>query len=194
MQEVQGQEQEEVQGQEEGQEQEEVPAPMDAPIVKRRPGRPRKVFPPGEGSKRVSIQKTDMREEGTPVKRKRGRPRKYYPGLPPSPSKSNEIDARSDASITDSPTKPAAKRPRGRPPKKAAGHKSEEDPEVMGKLQVSFSESESECSDPLHVQRSTIDALTDRVAPPIPPQQPPNDSLLLLDNKFEESFDEDSDN
>lgn len=182
-----------MQSHEEEEEEEEVPAPVDAPVVKRRPGRPRKVYPPGEELKRVSIQKTDAGEGSTPVKRKRGRPRKYYPGLPPSPSKS-ETDGRSDASITDSPTKPAAKRPRGRPPKKAAKHKREEDQEVMGKLQVSFSESESECSDPLNVQRFAIDALTDRVAPPIPPQQPLNDSLLLLDNKFEESFDEDSDN
>ena len=167
------------------------------PPAKRRPGRPKKVYPPGEEPKQASTsQKTG--EDGTPVKRKRGRPRKnpgippgIPPGLPPSPTKSNEMDARSDASVTDSPAKPPAKRPRGRPPKKMAAEHKSEDPEVMGKLQVSFSESESEGSDPLNVQRSAIEAL-DRLAPPTPPTQPTGS--LFLENKFEESFDEDSDN
>lgn len=139
---------------------------------------------PEEPKRATTSQKTG--EDGMPAKKKRGRPRKNIPPLPPSPTKSNEID---DTANTDSPAKPPAKRPRGRPKKKIAAEHKSEDPEVMGKLQVSFSESESEGSDPLNVQRSAIEAL-DRVAPPTPPTQP----LFLGENKFEESFDEDSDN
>lgn len=153
-----------------------VPSSISSPPIKRRPGRPRK--PPAQASEGESTEQ-----------------RKPPLGLPPSPTKSNEIDIRSDASLTDSPVKPAPKRPRGRPPK----HKSEDtttEAGVMGKLQVSFSESESECSDPMDVHRSAIEALTDIVAPPIskPQHQAQTITSTLLIDKFEESFDEDSDN
>lgn len=61
----------------------------------------------------------------------------------------------------------------------------------MGKLQISFSESESEGPDSMEAQHYNIEALTDIVAPPPVPNPPCNDSSLLVDNKFEESFDED---
>lgn len=70
---------------------------------------------------------------------------------------------------------------------------SAEEPTVMGKLQISFSESESEGPDSMEAQRYNIEALTDMVAPPpvSNPVPPCKDTSLLVDNKFEESFDED---
>lgn len=184
----------------------------DQPVVKKR-GRPPK--------KKPTTQPSD-KPEVPPVKRKPGRPRKNPLPIPTTstpPLTVPEADAATEdvpvrVQTCDSPNKPPP-RSRGRPRKEkpqpqvvmVSASEEEADPDIMGKLQVSFSESESDCSDPMEVDRSAIAALTNRVAPPVMAvssssssmtplvtSSPRGGSPLHLGNKFEESFDEDSDN
>lgn len=186
------------------------------PPVKKKRGRPRKVVASQtQGTATVDTAQiqgsatVDTAENGKnpPAKKKRGRPRKTPTAATPTekvsgadrgsmdgeapPTQTVTIAEQGSVEGESAASEPQALPSQGEAPSDADKEENEQD--VMGKLQVSFSESESECSDPMDLPRSTIDALTNRVAPPKPaPQQ--NSSPLFLDNQFEESFDEDSDN
>lgn len=167
---------------------------QDGPVAKKKRGKSKGVVSSEEGV--TGVAPGAENGESSPAKRKRGRPRKIPAAKPTEPVQESEDPVTSGSSAETLPPKEAV------PPGDSCAMETEDsEQDVMGKLQVSFSESESECSDPMDVPRSTIDALTHRVVPPPPlntaplntaPQQ--SNSPLFLDNQFEESFDEDSDN
>ena len=165
-------------------------------VAKRGPGRPRK-HPPkvpatnSLGSVSETTTLTDTVSAEPPRKKKREElPKSAESACTQPPS---NVPVRMQAS--NSPPKP--KRPRGRPPKKKGGvvssssmsSKGKSDP--TGKIQVTFSDSESDAEDPMEIHRSAIEAITDRV---VTPSNPRNESPLFGADTFEESYDEDSDN
>ncbi len=167
--------------------------------VKRKRGRPKKVVTTPTEAHPTTVAAENG--EKPAAKRKRGRPHK----IPAAATKASEITTEtssameesggSEGAATTQASQSTAEEPPALPSQVAeapSGVEMEDsEQDVMGKLQVSFSESESEGSDPID---ATIDALTHRVAPPPKPTPQQNNSPLFLDNQFEESFDEDSDN
>ena len=148
--------------------------------VHRKPGRPRKrplKSSPEVVQKKIKspVMETEQKTVSDPLpKRKRGRPKKIQPTASTlqDPGTSSADESSVSANV--------------------AGN-SEDNSSGVEKLtlQISFSDSDSEHSEKLEVQTSTIMALADRVAPtPSPPRQVDSP---LLDPSFEESYDEDSD-
>ena len=148
--------------------------------VCKKPGRPRKrplKSSPEVVQKKIKspVMETETKTVSDPLpKRKRGHPKKIQPTASKlqDPGLSSADESSMNANVAD---------------------KSEDDSSEVEKmtLQISFSDSDSEHSEKLEVQTSTIMALADRVAPtPSPPRQVDSP---LLDPSFEESYDEDSD-
>ena len=148
--------------------------------VHKKPGRPRKrplKSSPEVVQKKIKspVMETEKKTVSEPLpKRKRGRPKKIQPSASAlqDPGLSSADESSMSANVAE---------------------KSEDDSSEVEKLtlQISFSDSDSEHSEKLEVQTSTIMALADRVAPtPSPPRQVDSP---LLDPSFEESYDEDSD-
>ena len=179
------------------------------PPVKKKRGRPKAMHPAGASA---PVPPPAVSKEDPPAKKKRGQPKsassvtlengqghptKRKPGRPrkiPVPSVGEKVEEVIPLSLPAA-ENPTSISPQLESPILMSPGMGQEDSEqdVMGKLQVSFSESESEGSDPMNVPRSAIDALTHRVAP-LPQLAPQQSNSLFLDNQFEESFDEDSDN
>lgn len=176
------------------------PAPEDEDAPKRKPGSPKKDPPSAHNGGTVA--KSQQAEDGSVVKKRRGRP----PKNPASGAVGEEdVPVRMQAiNSLNSPSKSPG-RPRGRPKRNDKDvAKAEEGQSSMEKLQVVFSDSESEESELLGGSGgaqppSILSALTEQKAVPLGGGAsgvtlPPTRKEPPLIDKFDESFDEDSDN
>lgn len=177
----------------------------DEDMPKRKPGRPKKN--PSSALNGAAAEKPPQLADRTVAKKKRGRPPKNPVIVTETEERAGGEDLPVRMQASNSPSKSPA-RPRGRPKNVEVVPEAEEQGVSGGgmeKLQVSFSDSESEESEllggPCGAQPpSILSALTEQQsAPPLGGGAggvalPPTRKEPPLIDKFDESFDEDSDN